>query len=80
MEIKWHLKLKEKDNYIRKCDQFIRVASKYFGEFHPIFSELYDVFSAYHQAALEFEDAITFAKSSLVNMLRVCGTGHERTS
>ena len=56
------------------------MATKYFGEFHPIFSELYDLFSSYHLSSLEFEDAVTFAKSSLVNILKVCGTAHDKTS
>jgi tetratricopeptide (TPR) repeat protein len=80
MEIKWHLKYKDRENYIKKCDQFIGVATKYFGEFHPIFSELYDLFSSYHISSHELEDATTFAKSSLVNILKVCGTGHGKTS
>lgn len=80
MEIKWYLKYKDRENYVQKCDQFIRAATKYFGEFHPIFSELYDLFSSYHLGCLEFEDSITFAKSSLVNILKVCGTAHDKTS
>jgi tetratricopeptide (TPR) repeat protein len=80
MAVKWQLKSGSREGYIKSCDEFIGTASKFFGEFHPVFSELYDVFSAYHQGAGEFEDAITFAKSSLVNVLKVCGTAHERTS
>ena len=51
MEIKWQLKGRSREGYIKSCDQFISIASKFFGEFHPVFSELYDVFSTYHQGA-----------------------------
>jgi hypothetical protein len=80
MQIKWALKLKDREQYIKICDYYIRIASKYYGEFHPIFSELYELFSAYHLTNSEYEDAITFAKSSLVNILKICGTNHEKTS
>lgn len=79
-EIKWYLKYKDRQNYIAKCDEFITNATKYYGDFHPIFSELYDIFSSYHLGNNEIEDSITFAKSSLVNIFKVCGTNHEKTS
>jgi tetratricopeptide (TPR) repeat protein len=80
VEIKWLLRLKEKEQYVQKCTEFITLATKFYGEFHPIFSELYDLFSAYHSSHSEHEDAITFAKSSLVNTLSLCGTQHPKTS
>lgn len=80
MQVKWALRNDHKDEYIKICDFYIRIATKYFGEFNPIFSELYDLFSAYHLTCSEFEDAITFAKSSLVNILKICGGGHEKTA
>jgi tetratricopeptide (TPR) repeat protein len=80
MSIKWALKQSEREEYIRLCDAYIRTATKHFGEYHPVFSELYELFSAYHLSCSEYEDAITFAKSSLVNILRVCGSSHEKTA
>ena len=80
MQLKWHLKRKQKEDYIRCCDTYIRQATARFGEFHPVLSELYDLFSAYHLNCSQFEDAIIFSKSSLVNILKVCGGSHERTS
>lgn len=70
----------KREEYIRCCDSYLGRVGTWFGEFHPAFSELYDLFSAYHLGRGEFEDAITFAKSSLVNMLKVCGSTHERTA
>jgi tetratricopeptide (TPR) repeat protein len=80
VEVKWWLKLRRRDQYIRACNEFIRQASRLYGEFHPVFSLLYDIFSAYHLGNGEHEDAVTFAKSSLVNILKLCGSAHEKTS
>lgn len=80
IEIKWYLKLKMREQYIKSCNDFLKMTTKFYGEFHPIFSQLYDLFSAYHLTNSEYEDAITFAKSSLVNVLKICGTNHEKTS
>lgn len=32
----------------------------------------------YHRNNGEYEDAITFMKSSVINMLKVCGPTHQR--
>ncbi len=38
------------------------------------------MFSNYHLLNGEYEDSITFAKSSLVNLLKICGTNHTKTA
>lgn len=54
IEVKWLLKLKIKEKYIKSCDELIQKATKFYGEYHPIFSELYDIFSAYHSSHGEY--------------------------
>lgn len=80
LHIKRDLQEDNKENYVAECEDFLRLATKYYGEFHLIFSALYDTFSNHHLIQESHQDAITFAKSSLVNILKICGTAHEKTA
>lgn len=80
MELKWHLRNKKKEKYIKQFTNILTQISMYFGDFHPLLSDLYDTFSLYHQNNGEFEDSITFAKSSVVNILKICGANHFKTA
>jgi hypothetical protein len=79
-EIKWYLRLKKKEKYLRKFEELVNMLNKFYGDFSPALGELYEVFAHYHMTNGEYEDAITFAKSSLVNTLKICGTNHIKTA
>lgn len=53
--------------------------NKFYGDFSPFFGEVYDIFTNFHLQNGEYEDAITFCKSSLVNTMKICGLNHIKT-
>lgn len=72
--------MKKKEKYLRKFEELVGMLNRFYGDFSPALGEVYDVFATFHLANGEYEDAITFAKSSLVNTLKICGTSHIKTA
>ena len=76
LELKWYLRKRKKEKYIRVCNSLLTKINNFFGDFHPLLSELYETFCIFHRSNSEHEDAITFCKSSVVNILKICGNNH----
>ena len=74
------MRLKKRDKYLRKLEEFVEIVRRFGSDFHIALNMLYDLFSQFHLAAGDNEDAITFAKSALVNTLKVCGSNHSNTA
>lgn len=80
MKLKWLLKTKQQVKYMECINTFTKKVAYYYGEFFPVLSQLYDILASYHYANDNYEDAITFAKSSLVNTLNICGINHLKSA
>ena len=80
MEMKWYLRQKKKDKYLNTFNRIITLINTFFGDYHPLLSDVYDVFSLFYQNSGEVEDAITFSKSSVINILKICGANHFKTA
>jgi hypothetical protein len=78
--LRWLLRLNLPLEYASLSSDFIAVATAYYGEYHPVFCELYSTFAEYYSVNGQHEEAIAYGKSSLVNVIALCGTGHRRTA
>ena len=74
MKIKWCLKHTDEEAGISILEEACELISFWGSEFHPLLSEFYDLFSAYYLMSNQWDEALTLAKSSLVNTIKIVGT------
>lgn len=73
MAAKWAIKMKKDQAAFDLFEKASDLIVFWGGEFHPLLSEFFDFFAEVYMSTGDYEEAITLAKSSLVNTIKIVG-------